>query len=129
MDNVRPSPKIIIGVKSINPTINVGDLRGMLVWSLGWEDPLEKKMAMHFSILAWEIHGQGKLVRYSPWGHKRDMTKWLNNSSTSQMAGPSPFPDNDTESREAEWLSEDPTAGNLQNLVLNPNPFDSRVIF
>ena len=25
------------------------------VWSLGWEDPLEKRMATHFSILAWRI--------------------------------------------------------------------------
>ena len=25
------------------------------VQSLGWEDPLEKEMATHFSILAWEI--------------------------------------------------------------------------
>ena len=25
------------------------------VWSLGWEDPLEKEMAAHSSILAWEI--------------------------------------------------------------------------
>ena len=25
------------------------------VQSLGWEDPLEKGMATHFSILAWEI--------------------------------------------------------------------------
>ena len=25
------------------------------VWSLGWEDPLEKEMATHASILAWEI--------------------------------------------------------------------------
>ena len=29
-----------------------------LVWSLGWEDPLEKKMATHSSILAWEIPWQ-----------------------------------------------------------------------
>jgi len=27
----------------------------MWVRSLGWEDPLEKKMATHSSILAWEI--------------------------------------------------------------------------
>ena len=27
----------------------------MLVPSLGWEDPLEKEMATHSSILAWEI--------------------------------------------------------------------------
>ena len=25
------------------------------VWSLGWEDPLEKGMATHFSIFAWRI--------------------------------------------------------------------------
>ena len=25
------------------------------VWSLGGEDPLEKEMATHYSILAWEI--------------------------------------------------------------------------
>ena len=25
------------------------------VWSLGWEDPLEKGMATHCSILAWRI--------------------------------------------------------------------------
>ena len=25
------------------------------VRSLGWEDPLEKEMATHFSILAWKI--------------------------------------------------------------------------
>ena len=24
-------------------------------WSLGWEDPLEKEMAVHSSILAWRI--------------------------------------------------------------------------
>ena len=33
------------------------------VQSLGWEDPLEKEKATHFSILAWR-------VLYSPWGHK-----------------------------------------------------------
>ena len=27
----------------------------MQVWSLGWGDPLEKEMAIHSSILAWEI--------------------------------------------------------------------------
>ena len=34
------------------------------VWSLGWEDPLEKGMATHSSILAWRIP-------------ESDMTKWL----------------------------------------------------
>ena len=27
----------------------------MLIWSLGWEDPLEESMAIHSSILAWRI--------------------------------------------------------------------------
>ena len=30
-------------------------MRETWVWSLGWEDPLEKEMATHSSILAWRI--------------------------------------------------------------------------
>jgi len=30
-------------------------MQEMKVQSLDWEDPLKKKMAKHFSILAWEI--------------------------------------------------------------------------
>ena len=37
---------------------------------LGQEDPLEKEMATHSSILAWRIHGQRSLAGYSPWGRK-----------------------------------------------------------
>ena len=37
---------------------------------------LEKEMATHSNILAWESHGQRSLVGYSPWGHKElDMTE------------------------------------------------------
>ena len=32
----------------------------MLVGSLGWGDPLEKEMATHLSILAWEIPWKDK---------------------------------------------------------------------
>ena len=35
-----------------------------------WEDPLEKVMTTHSSILSWRIHGQRSLAGYSPWGHK-----------------------------------------------------------
>ena len=31
------------------------ELQEVLVRSLGWEDPLEKEMATHSSILAWKI--------------------------------------------------------------------------
>ena len=37
------------------------------VWSLGQEDPLEKGMATHSSILAWRISWTGSLAGYSPW--------------------------------------------------------------
>ena len=38
---------------------------------LGREDPLQKEMAIHSSILAWKkSHGQRRLVGYSPWGCK-----------------------------------------------------------
>ena len=38
--------------------------------SLGREDPLEKGMATHSSILAGESHGQRSLVGFSPRVHK-----------------------------------------------------------
>ena len=48
------------------------------IWSLGREDPLEKEMATHYSILAWKIHRQRSLVGYSPWGHNDlDTTEWV----------------------------------------------------
>ena len=37
------------------------------VQSLGQEDPLEKEMATHFSILVWEIPWTEELAGYSPW--------------------------------------------------------------
>ena len=48
------------------------------VWFLGWEDPLEKRMATHSSILAREFNGQRNLAGYSPSGRKElDTTEWL----------------------------------------------------
>ena len=37
---------------------------------LGQEDPLEKEMVTHSSILAWKIHGEGSLGGSSSWGPK-----------------------------------------------------------
>ena len=37
---------------------------------MGGEDPLEKEVTNHSSILAWKIDGQKSLVGCSPWGHK-----------------------------------------------------------
>ena len=43
------------------------------VQSLSWEDPLEKEMATHSSILPGEFHGQRSLVGYSSRGHKESV--------------------------------------------------------
>ena len=57
---------------------NLPAMQETWVWSLGQEDPLEKGMATHSSILAQRIHEQRSLVGYSPWGCKElDMTEWL----------------------------------------------------
>ena len=49
---------------------NLTKMQEIWVWSLGPEDPLEKEMATHSSILAGESHGQSSLAGYSLWGHK-----------------------------------------------------------
>ena len=55
---------------------NLPAMQETLVRSLHWKDPLEKELAAHSSILAWEI--SWSLVAYSLWGHKEsDMTEWL----------------------------------------------------
>ena len=41
------------------------------VHSLGQEDPPEKEMATHPSILNWEIPWTEEPAGYSPWGHRR----------------------------------------------------------
>ena len=40
------------------------------VQSLGQEDPLEKEMATHFTLLAWEIPWIEESGGYSPWSCK-----------------------------------------------------------
>ena len=48
----RPASQLVLVVKNL--PVNTGDLRD--VGSvLDWEDPLEKQMATHSSILAWKI--------------------------------------------------------------------------
>ena len=44
------------------------------VLSRGWEDPLEKEMATHSSILAWKIPWKEEPGGYSLWGHKESDT-------------------------------------------------------
>ena len=50
---------------------NLPAMQETRVRSLGWEDPLEKEITAHSSILAWKIHGPQSLVGYCPWGRKK----------------------------------------------------------
>ena len=59
---------------------NLPAIQETWVQSLSQEDPLEKEMANHSSILAWKIPwtepawqepGSSVLASYSPWGHRR----------------------------------------------------------
>ena len=57
---------------------NLPAMQETWIQSLGQEDPLEKEMATHSSILAWRIHGQRSLVGYNPWDPKElDTTELL----------------------------------------------------
>ena len=58
------------------------------VRSLGQEDPLEKEMATHSSILAWRFLAQRNLAGYSPRVTKFDMTERL---TLSHFKGPIVF--------------------------------------
>ena len=56
---------------------NARDFQETQVWSLGQEDPLEKEMATHSSIPAWETPWTGKPGRAIVHGHKKLIkTEW-----------------------------------------------------
>ena len=57
---------------------NLPAMQETQVWSLGWQDPLEKGMETHSSTLAWRIPWTEEPGGYSPWGRKElDMTEWV----------------------------------------------------
>ena len=60
----------VIGASLVAQMVkNPSTMQETWIRSLGWEDPLEKGMAIHFSILAWKIPWIEELGRlYSPWG-------------------------------------------------------------
>ena len=52
-------------------------VRETRVRSLGWEDPLEKEMAIHSSTLAWKIPWTDELGRLQSMGLQSDKTERL----------------------------------------------------
>ena len=64
------------------------------VWSLGWEDPLEKEMANHSFILAWRIPWTEEPGRLQFMGSQRvrhDWVKFTHIRSTGQSCGTEPL--------------------------------------
>ena len=68
MNSLLSNSQVVQWVKNPHAMQETQETR---VQSMGQEDPLEKKMATHSSILAWTKNGHRSLVGYSPWGHKR----------------------------------------------------------
>ena len=64
-----------------NPPANVGD-EEMRVPSPGWEDPLGKEMAIHSSILAWEIPWTEEPGGLQPMGPQKS---WTDDLGTKQQ--------------------------------------------
>ena len=54
---------------------NLSAMRETWIRSLGWEDPREKEMTMHSSILAWRIPWTEEPGKYSPWGCTKRRTQ------------------------------------------------------
>ena len=51
---------------------NLPSVQDTVVQFLGCEDPLEKEVVKHSSILTWRNHGLRSLAGYGPWGSKGD---------------------------------------------------------
>ena len=68
----------------MNPTA----MQETWVQSLDQQDPLEKEMTNHSSILAWKkSHEQRILVNYSPWVSTRVCHNWASNNSKMVLKG------------------------------------------
>ena len=61
---------------------NLPAMQGTRVWSLGQEDPLEKGMATHSSILAWRIPWTEKPSGLQSTGLQRVRPNWATNTHT-----------------------------------------------
>ena len=56
---------------------NLSVMQKTHIWSLGWEDPLEKEMATHSSILAWRIPWTEEPGRLQSMGSQRVGHNWV----------------------------------------------------
>ena len=80
---VNRNPKRCLGWASLvaHTVKNPPAMQEIQVWSLGWEDPLEKGMIIHSSTLTWRIPWTEEPDRLHtvPCGHEEpDMSEQLN---------------------------------------------------
>ena len=66
-------------------------MQEMQVWSLDQEDPLEKEMVTHSSILAWEIPRTGELGRLQSLGSQKSRIQLCGSTTTGWNASPKPM--------------------------------------
>ena len=69
--------------KPLAQTVNLPARQGTRVWSLCWEDPLEKGMATHSSILVWRIPWTEEPGGIQSMGSQRIGHDWETNTSHS----------------------------------------------
>ena len=80
---VRTGGIVWFGEKSKVKNLPAGqDTQEMRVWSLGQKDPLQKEMATHSSILAWEIPWTEESGRLQSMGPRRVGHNWVTNTHT-----------------------------------------------
>ena len=71
-----------VGINSLVPQMvkNLPAVQETKVRSLGWEDPLEKEMATHSSILTWKISWTEEPGGLQSMGSQRVVHDWLTNT-------------------------------------------------
>ena len=61
----------------------VQEVQETWAWSVGWEDPLEKGMAIHYSVLAWKIPWTEEAGRLQSKGLQGVRHNWVTKHSLS----------------------------------------------
>ena len=71
---------LLLGFPCSSVGKNLPAVQETWVWSLGWEDPLEKEMATHSSILVWKISWTEELGGLQSMGSQRVRHDWVINT-------------------------------------------------
>ena len=92
-------PLITPGFPGGSVVKNLPAMQGTWVWSLGWEDPLQKGMTTHPSILAWKIPWTEESGGLQFLGSQKVKCNW---ATTTLIA---PFPRNTIFHENNSWLN------------------------